>query len=126
MNNIISNRKKVYDGFPTENLETSLADLVLLYNIEKNDYNDLIDATKNFLLKTMSLVYNKDFVWTDTFLEDNDELINNLPNKTPNGVLNPKNETAAEFMEIQKAVNNIFNNTGVYSHIKNSISRRWV
>ena len=38
MNNIISNRKKVYDGFPTENLETSLADLVLLYNIEKNDY----------------------------------------------------------------------------------------
>jgi hypothetical protein len=40
-----------------------------------------------------------------------------LPNKTPNGIVNPKNETSAEFVEIQKAVNNIFNNLGVYSHI---------
>jgi hypothetical protein len=42
----------------------------------------------------------------------------NLPNKTPNGVVNPKSETINEFIEIQKAVNNIFNNLGVYKHIK--------
>jgi hypothetical protein len=117
MNNIIENRKKVYNGFPKENLEMSLADLVLFYNIEKNDYDELIDATKNFLLKTMYLVYNKDFTWTDTFLEDNDDLINNLPNKTPNGLLNPKNETSKEFEQIQITVNKILNKLGLYKHI---------
>jgi hypothetical protein len=117
MNNIIENRKKVYNGFPKENLEMSLADLVLFYNIEKNDYDELIDATKNFLLKTMYLVYNKDFTWTDTFLEDNDDLINNLPNKTPNGLLNPKKEIVKEFEQIQIELNNILNTLGLNQYI---------
>ena len=69
MNNIIENRKKVYQNFPKENLEANLADMVLFYNINENDYNELIEATKTFLLKTMSLAYGKEFVWTDTFLE---------------------------------------------------------
>lgn len=117
MNNIITTRKKVYEDFPKENLETSLSNLVLLYNIEKNNYNNLIEATKNFLLKTMSLNYNKDFVWTDTFLEDNDYLINNLPNKTPNGLLNPKKETSKEFEQIQISLNKILEDLGLFSHI---------
>ena len=73
MNTIIETRKKVYQNFPKENLEVSLADMVLLYNINQNDYQNLIEATKTFLLKTMSLVYNKEFIWTDTFLEDNED-----------------------------------------------------
>lgn len=118
MNNIIENRKKVYQNFPKENLEANLADMVLFYNINENDYNELIEATKTFLLKTMSLAYGKEFIWTDTFLEDHDELIANLPNKTPNGIVNPKKETTDEFDRIQIAVNNIFNNLGVYKNIK--------
>jgi len=120
MNNIIENRKKVYQNFPKENLSDNLSDMVLFYNISDNDYNELIEATKNFLLKTMTLVYNKEFIWSDTFLEDHDELINNLPNKTPNGILNPKKETTIEFEKIQIIINNIFNNLGIYKYIKKS------
>jgi hypothetical protein len=118
MNNLIETRKKVYESFPKENLNKASSDIVLFYDINNKDYEDLIKATQNFLCKSLSLVHNREFTWTDNFLEDNDELIQLLPNKTPNGVLNPKNETIAEFVEIQKAVNNIFNNLGIYKHIK--------
>jgi hypothetical protein len=117
MNNLIELRKKVYENFPKENLNSSSTDIVLFYDINNDDYNALTQATQNFLCKSLSLVYDREFTWTDTFLEDNDKLIMDLPNKTPNGIVNPKNETSAEFVEIQKAVNNIFNNLGVYSHI---------
>jgi hypothetical protein len=118
MNNIIENRKRVYQNFPKESLEASLADMVLFYNINETDYQNLIEATKTFLLKSLTLAYDKEFVWTDTFLEDNDELIMNLPNKTPNGIVNPKKETSFEFEKIQIATNKILNNLGVYKHIK--------
>ena len=118
MNNIIENRKRVYQNFPKESLEASLADMVLFYNINETDYQNLIEATKTFLLKSLTLAYDKEFIWTDTFLEDNDELIMNLPNKTPNGIVNPKKETSFEFEKIQIATNKILNNLGVYKHIK--------
>jgi hypothetical protein len=118
MNNLIETRKKVYAHFPQEGKNINSTDIVLFYDIKDTDYKALIEATQNFICKSLSLVHDKEFNWTNTFLEDNDTLIQTLPNKTPNGVLNPKNETATEFMEIQKAVNNILNNTGVYPHIK--------
>ena len=89
MNNIIETRKQVYKNFPKDNLEISLSDLVLFYNISENDYLDLISNVKSFLLKSLSLVYNKEFVWTEDFLEIHDELIMNLPNKKTNGIINP-------------------------------------
>jgi hypothetical protein len=118
MNNIIKNRKKVYQNFPKENLEMSLEDMVLFYNIDKDKYNELIEITKNFLIKSMTLAYGKSFVWNNDFLKDNDELIMNLPNKTPNGIINPKNETSKEYTEIQKIINNIFDDLGIYKNIK--------
>ena len=118
MNNIIETRKQVYKDFPKENLEISLSNLVLFYNIPENDYLDLVSNVKAFLLKSLSLVYNKEFVWTEDFLEIHDELIMNLPNKTPNGILNPKLETSNEFTKIQTSANNILTNLGIYSHIK--------
>jgi len=117
MNNLIETRKKVYENFPKENLNASSADIVLFYDISDNDYNNLKQATQNFVCKSLSLVHGREFVWNDTFLEDNDELIMALPNKTPNGIINPKHETVEEFVEMQKAVNNIFSNLGVYQHI---------
>ena len=118
MSNLIENRKKVYANFPQEGKNVASTDIVLFYDINDADYSALTEATQNFICKSLSLVHEREFTWTDNFLEDNDALIQALPNKTPNGVLNPKNETAAEFEEIVKAVNNIFNSTGVYSHIK--------
>lgn len=118
MNNLIETRKKVYKNFPAENLNADSSGIVLFYDINNDDYNTLIKATQNFICKSLSLVHEKEFTWTNSFLEDNDELIQKLPNKTPNGVLNPKKETTAEFVEIQKAVNKIFENLGVYKHIK--------
>jgi hypothetical protein len=118
MNNIIENRKKIYRNFPKENLEISLNDIVLIYNINGDDFNQLIDAIKVFLIKSLSLVNNKDFVWSDTFLQDNDELISNLPNKTPNGIINPKKETINEFNNIQISINNILQNLNLDKHIK--------
>ena len=118
MNNLIETRKKVYENFPKENLNLSSTDIVLFYDINNTNYTKLIEATQNFICKSLSLVHKKEFTWTDNFLENNDELIQKLPNKTPNGVLNPKKETVVEFMEIQKAVNKIFENLGVYKHIK--------
>jgi hypothetical protein len=118
MNHIIETRKQVYKNFPKDNLEISLSDLVLFYNISKNDYLDLISNVKSFLLKSLSLVYNKEFVWTEDFLEIHDELIMNLPNKTPNGILNPKLETSTEYTKIQVSINNILENLGIYPHIK--------
>ena len=90
MNTIIETRKKVYKNLPKNYL--SLNDLVLLYDIDENDYNNLIESVKNYILKSLSLAYNKEFIWSDTFLEDNNDLILNLPNKTPNGVIKPKKE----------------------------------
>lgn len=118
MNNLIETRKKVYNNFPKENLSENSSGIVLFYDINDDKYQSLITSTQNFLLKSLSLVHNKEFIWSDTFLEDNDELIQSLPNKTPNGVLNPKNETSKEFEEIQKSVNSIFESLGVYNHIK--------
>jgi hypothetical protein len=118
MNNLIETRKKVYENFPKENLSANSSGIVLFYDINDDNYKALTTATQNFLLKSLSLIHGREFTWTDTFLEDNDELIQALPNKTPNGVLNPKNETSAEFVEIQKAVNSIFESLGVYNHIK--------
>jgi hypothetical protein len=117
MDNLIELRKKVYENFPKENLNSSSTDIVLFYDINNDDYSALTQATQNFLCKSLSLVYNREFTWTDTFLEDNDKLIMELPNKTPNGIVNPKSETSAEFVEIQKAVNNVLNNLGMYNHI---------
>lgn len=118
MNNLIETRKKVYENFPKENLSADSSDIVLFYDIGDNNYKALTTATQNFLLKSLSLIHGREFIWTDTFLEDNDDLIQALPNKTPNGILNPKKETSAEFVEIQKALNNIFDSLGVYNHIK--------
>jgi len=121
MNNIIETRKKVYENFPKENLSNSLSNMVLFYNIEDNDYNKLIEATKTYLFKSLSLVYNREFTWTDTFLEDNNELIMNLPNKTPNGVLSPKIELIKEYNDIQKCLNKIFENLKIHPCIKKQI-----
>lgn len=118
MNNLIETRKKVYENFPKENLSVGSSDIVLFYDISDTNYKVLTTATQNFLLKSLSLIHGREFIWTDTFLEDNDDLIQALPNKTPNGILNPKKETSAEFVEIQKAVNNIFDSLGVYNNIK--------
>ncbi len=118
MNNLIETRKKVYENFPKENLSADSSDIVLFYDIGDNNYKALTTATQNFLLKSLSLIHGREFIWTDTFLEDNDDLIQALPNKTPNGILYPKNETSAEFVEIQKALNNIFDSLGVYNNIK--------
>jgi hypothetical protein len=104
MNNLIETRKKVYESFPKENLSADSSGIVLFYDINNNDYEALTKATQDFLCKSLSLVHGREFVWTDTFLEDNDDLIQNLPNKTPNGVVNPKKETINEFIEIQRLV----------------------
>jgi hypothetical protein len=117
MNNIIEKRKKVYKNLPKDNLKISLNDLVLIYNINKNNYKALEDAVKQFLLKSLTAAYNKDFIWTETFLEDNSDLIMNLPNKTPNGIINPKNETAYYFTQVQDKINQILNDLGIYPHI---------
>ena len=99
MNNLIELRKKVYDNFPKENLNSSSTDIVLFYDINNDDYSALTQATQNFLCKSLSLVHDREFVWTNTFLEDNDKLIMELPNKTPNGIVNPKNETLCQSLE---------------------------
>lgn len=117
MNDIIEIRKKIYHNFPKKNLNKSLSDLVLLYDIDKDKYNKLIESTKLFLLKSLNVAYNKEFTWTDTFLEDNDKLIMDLPNRTPNGLLNPKKEIVKEFEQIQIELNNILNELGLYNHI---------
>lgn len=118
MNNLIETRKKVYANFPQKGKNIFSTDIVLFYDINDDDYNTLTKVTQNFICKSLSLVHGKEFVWSDTFLEDNDDLIQALPNKTPNGILNPKKETANEFEEIIKVVNIILNNTNIYPHVK--------
>ena len=41
-----------------------------------------------------------------------------LPNKTPNGVLNPKKETSHEFSNIQNILNGILDDLHLFPHIK--------
>jgi hypothetical protein len=118
MSKLIEQRKKVYSNLPTQNLNGKTSSIVLVYNIDDEDFKKLNISIQNFLCKSLSLVYNKEFVWNDTFLENNDELIIKLPNKTPNGILTPKKETINEFVEVQKNVNNIFNNLNLYKNIK--------
>lgn len=118
MNNLINNRKKVYQNFPKSNLTLDSSDIVLFYDIDNKEFDNLVEATKIFLCKSLSLAYNKEFIWSENFLEDNDELIQKLPNKTANGILKPKKETINEFINIQKSLNNIFKNLGLLKHIK--------
>jgi len=72
MNNLIETRKKVYENFPQKNLDKNSSGIVLFYNINDANYSALIKATQNFICKSLSLVHNREFTWTDTFLEDND------------------------------------------------------
>ena len=66
MNNIIETRKKVYINLPKINLqEISTPGSVLFYNINENLYSDLIESVKEYLLTTLSLIYNKEFIWSD-------------------------------------------------------------
>jgi hypothetical protein len=118
MNNILEIRKNVYNNLTRKNLSEQTSPIVLIYNIATEDYNKIVKATQNFLCKSLSLLYKREFTWTENFLENNDELILKLKNKTPNGVLNPKFETQDEFSDIQFAVNNIFTNLGIYQNIK--------
>jgi hypothetical protein len=118
---IIEKRKKVYKDFPKKNLNISLEDLVLLYDIEDKDYLKLINSTKLFLLKSINLAYNTKYTLEDfdeDFLTKNREKITSLPNKTPNGIINPKIETKEEYNNLQIALNNVFKNTGVFKYIK--------
>ena len=121
MKDLVKIRQRVYENFPKENLNINTSPIVVTYDIKSDDYNRLVKATQKFLCKSLSLVYKKEFVWTDTFLEDNNNLIINLPNKTPNGILNPKKETVEEFTEIQNSINNIFNKLKnvVFNYIAN-------
>jgi hypothetical protein len=119
MNNLIEQRKKVYANLPHSG--ESMENIVLFYDIQDKEYSELIEAVKNFLVKSLTLVYKKDFVWTDTFLEDHNELIMDLPNKTPNGILNPKKETEDEFTLVQVKINQILNNLGISNHIKQTV-----
>lgn len=122
MNNIIETRKKVYTNLPKINLqEISTPGSVLFYNINENLYSDLIESVKEYLLTTLSLIYNKEFIWSDSFLEDNNDLIMKLPNKTPNGIIKPKNEISSHFTKIQNNLNNILNDLGLYSHINQTV-----
>ena len=81
MSKLIEQRKKVYSNLPTQNLNGKTSSIVLVYNIDDEDFKKLNISIQNFLCKSLSLVYNKEFVWNDTFLENNDELIIKLPNK---------------------------------------------
>jgi len=119
MNNIIENRKQVYANLPKTNLQKSSSPgNVLLYNVDKDLYSNLIQSVKEYLLTALSLAYSKEFIWSDSFLEKNNDLIMKLPNKTPNGIIKPKKEIASHFSKIQNNLNNILNELGIYSHIK--------
>ena len=98
MSNLIETRKKVYENLPKENLDSAPGDIVLFYNISDADYAALTAATQNYVCKSLSLAHGREFTWTDTFLKDNDHLIMDLPNKTPNGVIKPKKENVNEFL----------------------------
>lgn len=111
--NILEKRKKVYKDFPVFNLNQNLSDIVLLYDINENDFLNLQESVKQFLLRSLSVYYKRDFIWTDNFLELNESLINELPNKTPNGILKPKKENLQEFINIQKSINSILKNLNI-------------
>ena len=59
MSNLIETRKKVYENFPKENLNLSSTDIVLFYDINNTNYTKLIEATQNFICKSLSLVHKK-------------------------------------------------------------------
>jgi hypothetical protein len=118
MDNLIEIRKKVYKNFPKKNLSKDSSDIVLFYDIEDKDYEALTKSIQVFLCKSLSLIHKREFTWSDTFLKDNDSLIQALPNKTPNGVIFPKKETVTEFIEVQKAINNIFDTLEIHPCIK--------
>jgi len=118
MNNIIEKRKQVYTNLPKINLQdASSVGSVLLYDIKKNLYSNLVESVKEYLLTTLALVYDKEFIWSDKFLEEHNDLIMELPNKTPNGIIKPKKESCSYFTNIQKNLNVILHDLGLYSHI---------
>ena len=53
MNSIIENRKKIYQDFPKENLNSNSSNIVLFYDISNTDYDLLIKSTQKFLCKSI-------------------------------------------------------------------------
>ena len=117
MNNIINNRKQVYSNLPSTKLNSSLANIVLEYDINSDLYQKLTQAVQQFICKSMALAYDQEFSWTPDFLEKNNKLLAELPNKTPNGIINPKKETSQEFTLIQNILNQILDDLELYPHI---------
>lgn len=121
MNNIIQNRKQVYTNLPKDNLQDeSRAGSVLFYDIKKQLYYSLVESVKEYLLATLALAYDREFIWSDSFLEDHNNLILELPNKTPNGIIKPKKEISSYFTKIQNSLNDILNDLNLYPHINQS------
>jgi hypothetical protein len=114
----IEKRKKVYDDFPKKNCKINLSNIVLFYEIDKNDYEELIESVRNFLVKSLSVFYKKGFIWSDNFLIENIDLIQDISIKTPNGILKPKKETIVEYTDIIKSINKIINNLGINHQIE--------
>jgi hypothetical protein len=117
---MLHNREEMYKNFPTNKLKNS-SEILLFYGIENNLYAELQEKIKNFLLKSLSLVYGDHFEWSDNFLIENENLINSLPNKTPNGIINPKKETLQEFTDIHTTLIKILENSELSSHIEKMI-----
>jgi len=116
MNDIIEQRKKVYQEFPKENLIKDLSELVPSYKLSNEDYSALQRVTKDYLLKSLNLSYKQKFIWEDDFLEKNSDFIMNLPNKTPNGIIKPKSELIKEYNDIQKVLNDIMIKLKIFSY----------
>ena len=116
MNNIIEQRKKVYKDFPNENLLKNSSEIVPSYKLSNEDYSTLQEVTKDYLLKSLNLSYKQKFTWEDNFLEKNSNLIMNLPNKSPNGIIKPKNELIQEYNNVQKALNDVMVKLKIFSH----------
>ena len=108
MNSIIEKRKKVYEDLPKINQKENSSGIVLFYNIDENQYLNLQNAVKEYLIEALTLTYNRSFVWSDTFLEDNNDLIMGLPNKTPNGIIKPKIKKRSQFRIKSENLNNLY------------------
>ena len=65
MKDLVKIRQRVYENFPMENLNATTSPIVITYDINSDDYNRLVKATQNFLCKSLSLVYKKEFVFIE-------------------------------------------------------------
>lgn len=96
-------RKKIYSSIK-KTVPSIDKDIFFSWKLDNKDEKKLKTAALNIIKHNFEIVYKKKFLIKDNFINKNINKIVNLPNITPNGLVQPRKELAKKFNILHKKI----------------------